>query len=85
MIGQDPNVMFKVGLGELPLLNQVTFSIWPDTECMAGFARTGPHAEAIHAVREEGWFNEELYARFTLLSDLGTWGGTSPLNAKDNT
>lgn len=85
VIGQDPNVMFKVGLGELPLLNQVTFSIWPDTECMAGFARTGPHAEAIHAVREEGWFNEELYARFTLLSDLGTWGGTSPLNAKDNT
>ena len=46
---------------------------------MANFARTGPHAEAIKAVRNEGWFNEELYARFTLISDIGTWGGTSPL------
>jgi spheroidene monooxygenase len=83
VIGKDPNVMFKIGVGEVPWLHQVTFSIWPDAERMAGFARTGPHAEAIRAVRDEGWFNEELYARFTLLSDLGTWGGTSPLNAKD--
>ena len=46
---------------------------------MAAFARTGPHAAAIRAVRDEGWFAEELYARFTLLGDEGSWGGTSPL------
>ncbi|MEM7519493.1 MAG: spheroidene monooxygenase [Pseudomonadota bacterium] len=79
VIGQDPNVMFKIGIGEVPWLHQVTFSIWPDAQRMAGFARTGPHAEAIRAVREEGWFREELYARFTLLAEEGTWGGTSPL------
>ncbi|MGB3247166.1 MAG: spheroidene monooxygenase [Sulfitobacter sp.] len=79
VIGQDPNVIFKIGVGEVPMLHQVTFSIWPDVEHMAKFARTGPHAAAIKAVRDEGWFNEELYARFTLLSDVGTWGGTSPL------
>ncbi len=83
VIGQDPNVVFKIGVGEIPWLHQVTFSIWPDAERMANFARTGPHAEAIHAVRKEGWFNEELYARFTLLSDDGTWGGTSPLKQLD--
>ncbi|MCF7698396.1 spheroidene monooxygenase [Loktanella sp. M215] len=79
MIGADPNVTFKIGIGEVPMLHQVTFSIWPDQAAMDAFARTGPHADAIRAVRREGWFAEELYARFTVLSDHGTWGGTSPL------
>ena len=83
VIGKDPNVIFKIGVGEIPMLHQVTFSIWPDAARMANFARTGPHAEAIKAVRDEGWFNEELYARFTLLSDIGTWGGTSPVSRKE--
>ncbi|WP_299882356.1 spheroidene monooxygenase [uncultured Sulfitobacter sp.] len=80
VIGKDPNVMFKIGIGEVPWLHQVTFSIWPDAARMANFARTGPHAEAIRAVRDEGWFREELYARFSLLSEEGTWGGRSPLS-----
>lgn len=79
MIGQDPNVAFKIGIGEVPWLHQVTFSIWPSEKTMAGFARTGPHADAIRAVREEGWFREELYARFAVVSDRGTWDGASPL------
>jgi spheroidene monooxygenase len=80
VIGDDPNVAFKIGIGELPLLHQVTFSIWPDTASMAAFARAdGPHAEAIRAVRDGFWFSEELYARFRILGDAGTWGGVSPL------
>ena len=79
MIGKDPNVAFKIGIGEVPMLHQITFSIWPSETAMAGFARTGPHAEAIRAVRDEGWFREELYARFAVHSDRGTWNGTSPL------
>ena len=80
IIGRDPNVSFKIGIGEVPMLQQVTFSIWPSEQAMAGFARTGAHAEAIRAVRSEGWFREELYARFTVLSDAGTWHGRSPLS-----
>ncbi|MEM6664613.1 MAG: spheroidene monooxygenase [Pseudomonadota bacterium] len=34
-IGADPNVAFKIGLGEVPWLHQVTFSIWPDTASMS--------------------------------------------------
>ncbi|WP_415400663.1 spheroidene monooxygenase [Tateyamaria sp. SN3-11] len=80
MIGSDPNVVFKIGIGEVPMLHQVTFSIWPGTAEMAQFARTnGPHAAAIQAVRDGAWFREELYARFAILGDSGTWGGTSPL------
>ena len=79
-IGTDPNVAFKIGIGELPWLQQVTFSIWPDTRSMAEFARAdGPHARAVRAVREGDWFREELYARFRILGDCGSWGGASPL------
>ena len=81
MIGSDRNVAFKIGIGEVPLLHQVTFSIWPDTKSMATFAReNGAHARAIRAVREGNWFAEELYARFAIRGEIGTWGGTSPLN-----
>jgi len=80
VIGRDPNVAFKIGIGEVPLLHQVTFSIWPDAGTMANFARKdGPHARAIRAVRDGAWFKEELYARFNVLDAQGTWGGDNPL------
>jgi len=81
VIGADPNVAFKIGIGEVPFLQQVTFSIWPNPETMAAFARAsdGPHAKAIRAVRDGDWFREELYARFRILDDSGSWRGESPL------
>lgn len=82
VIGADANVAFKIGIGEVPLLHQVTFSIWPDTASMAAFAREdGPHARAIAAVRAGDWFSEEMYARFRILGEVGSWRQTSPLNA----
>jgi spheroidene monooxygenase len=80
LIGANRDVLFKIGLGEVPWLQQVTFSIWPDGASMARFARNGTlHDQAIRAVREGGWFREELYARFRLLGHDGTWGGRDPL------
>ena len=79
-VGADPNVIFKIGIGEVPLIHQVTFSIWPDARSMARFARSeGSHADAIRAVKREGYFKEELYARFQVLGDRGTWHGESPI------
>ncbi len=80
VIGDDPNVLFKIGIGELPWLHQVTFSVWPNTTAMADFARRdGPHARAIRAVRDGDWFKEELYARFNIVGDTGSWGDANPL------
>jgi len=81
VIGSNSNVIFKIGIGEVPLLHQVTFSIWPDADTMTKFARdtNGPHQCAINAVRQGNWFSEELYTRFIVTGDLGTWGGQSPL------
>lgn len=76
VIGQDPAVLFKIGIGEVPLLHQITFSIWPDPASMARFARgDGPHGRAIQAVRAKGWFTDELYARFRVLGVAGNWNG----------
>ncbi len=84
VIGADRNVAFKIGIGEVPLLRQVTFSIWPDRQSMSDFARAdGPHARAVRAVREGNWFREELYARFRILGDAGSWHGTHPLDELD--
>lgn len=80
-IGADPNVLFKIGVGEAPWLQQVTFSIWPDEERMRAFARRGPHEAAIRAVREGGWFAEELYARFRVIGEAGAWSAAPPLLA----
>jgi spheroidene monooxygenase len=80
-IGRDPNVAFKIGIGEVPLLHQVTFSVWPDSARMDQFARTGHHAEAIAAVREGNWFSEELYARFRVTGTAGRWEGGDPLTS----
>ncbi|MEL6518372.1 MAG: spheroidene monooxygenase, partial [Pseudomonadota bacterium] len=86
VIGDDPNVAFKIGIGEVPWFHQVTFSIWPDVASMDAFARRGgPHSRAIQAVREGNWFKEELYARFRLLGDTGQWGGTRPLTQLERT
>lgn len=82
VIGADPHVRFKIGLGEVPLLHQITFSIWPDAATMAAFARAdGPHARAIQAVREGRWFREELYARFAVVDQVGAWAGARSLPA----
>jgi spheroidene monooxygenase len=82
VIGQDPNVIFKIGIGEVPLLHQVTFSIWDDPESMLAFAyRSSSHGEAVRRVRDGRWFKEELYARFRVLHWDGTWDGRDPLRA----
>lgn len=84
IIGSDPNVIFKIGIGEVPLLHQVTFSIWPDAASIAAFARGNTHhGQAIHAVRTENWFSEELYARFRILDSWGTWNGKAPLSRQE--
>lgn len=78
-VRQD-TLMFKLGMGEIPLLHQVTFSVWGDFQSMVRFAyRSGAHKEAVRQVREHGWFKEQLFARFAVLDFEGTWNGVEPL------
>jgi spheroidene monooxygenase len=69
------HLLFKIGLAEVPWINQITFTVWDDFDAMRAFAYRpgGPHTGAVEAVRREGWFTEELYARFRVLDVDGGW------------
>ncbi len=84
VIGSNNDVIFKIGIGEVPFFHQITFSIWPDTTSMAEFARKdGPHSRAIQSVREGLWFKEELYARFKVIDTQGFWNGIKPISIRE--
>ena len=74
-IPDEEHLLFKIGLAEIPWVNQITFTIWDDAEAMRAFAYRpgGPHTTAVEAVRKEGWFKEELYARFRVVGVDGSW------------
>jgi len=75
-IASSDGVLFKLGVGEIPWLHQVTFSIWRDPKAISAFAyQSGPHREAIKHARARGWFKEELFARFSILDCEGRWDG----------
>jgi hypothetical protein len=60
-----PGLAFAVGVGELPLVQQATFSLWQSGKQMLDYAYRRPkHAEVIRRTRELGWYKEELFARF---------------------
>ncbi len=69
-----------VGIGELPVGRQATFSLWRDAEAMTRFAyRSAEHVDVVHRTRDHGWYGEEWFARFEPVAWSGTWDGTQPL------
>ena len=74
--------IFSVGIGELPLVQQATFSLWENSQAMMAYAyRSKEHQEVIRRTRQLGWYKEELFARFHPYQTEGEWnGGGTPLD-----
>jgi hypothetical protein len=77
---QVTGLRLAVGIGEAPVGLQGTFSLWQDSASLLEFAhRRRPHAEVVRRTAAEGWYAEELFARFAVLSADGTFDGRAPL------
>jgi hypothetical protein len=79
-LARQPGLIASIGLGEAPLMFQATFSVWASLPGMRAFAyRGGTHAEIVRRTRAEGWYSEELFARFRPIAAYGAWNGSDPL------
>lgn len=59
---------FSIGVGELPWVQQATFSIWSSEEDMKAYAYSNKaHLQAIKMTKELGWYKEEMFSRFNVL------------------
>lgn len=71
-----PGLIFTKGIGEAPLVQMATFSLWENTEALKNFAYNSPeHQEAIRKTRQIDWYKEEMFARFQPYRSVGNWGG----------
>ncbi len=70
-----PGCDLAIGLGEVPVFRQATFSLWKNTAAMDAYARTGAHMEAIRAAWKHEFFSESMFVRFEPLHMQGHWKG----------
>jgi hypothetical protein len=69
-------LFFTKGIGEIPLKQMSTFSIWESVEDLKNFAyNSEEHKKAITLTKELKWYSEELFARFQPYKSQGTWQG----------
>ncbi|EMR04214.1 DUF3291 domain-containing protein [Cesiribacter andamanensis] len=77
---QAPGLLAKIGIGELPVVQQATLSVWENKEKLEGFAyHMQQHRAVIGQTRRRNWYSEELFARFRPLWTQGSWSGQQVL------
>jgi hypothetical protein len=80
-LGNHNGLLFSVGVGELPVIQQATFSLWTHSQAMMDYAYKNPlHREVIKKTRQLGWYKEEMFSRFMPYATEGSWPGVE-LNA----
>lgn len=73
-IHTNPGLLYTKGIGEWPIRQMATFSIWQNEQAMRDFAyKEDGHLRAIQKTRELNWYSEELFSRFRLLDITGNW------------
>jgi hypothetical protein len=69
-------LVLSIGVGEWPLIQQATLSIWKTQKEMMDYAYKNPkHREVVMLTRKLNWYKEEMFARFVPYKFIGIWEG----------
>lgn len=61
-------VSFYKGVGELPIIEQATVSIWDNENLMKKYSyENKSHEDIILKSRKQNWYSEEMFVRFNVL------------------
>ncbi|MBK6265067.1 spheroidene monooxygenase [Marivirga sp. S37H4] len=69
-IEEAKGLVYTKGIGEWPLIEQATFSIWKNEQAMKAYAYADIHKEIIGKVKKENWYKEELFSRFNVIKSF---------------
>lgn len=71
---QGDNLSMAMGVGEKPLVQQCTISVWKNAAAVDQFAyRQSGHREIMKKTRQRNWYSEELFARFAVVGVEAIW------------
>ncbi len=77
VINRQSALLFQKGIGEWPLVEQATFSIWDAEAAMKNFAyQQEEHRKVVQLTRKLDWYKEEQFTRFNIQSWHGDWPKT---------
>lgn len=63
----NPGLIFTKGIGDVPLLEMATFSLWKNQEAIMNFAyKNEHHKKAITLTKKHNWYSEEMFSRFVV-------------------
>jgi len=66
-IEQQEGLLLAKGVGELPIVEQATFSLWNSQKELDQFAyRSRQHAPMIKKTRQYNWYKEEMFIRMAI-------------------
>lgn len=73
---QYKGLKLSIGVGEWPLIQQATVSLWNKQSDMLDYAyKNEKHKEVVMLTRKLKWYKEEMFARFVPYQFFGTWNG----------
>lgn len=61
----NPDLLYTKGIGEVPIIQMATFSLWRNMEAIKDFAyKSKHHQKAIKLTKKHQWYSEEMFSRF---------------------